>query len=124
MSGSLSIKLRRPRRTMLWSSASSTRKHTLLRQRQSNGKRGALAGAARERNRSAQLAHTLLDPAQSEPPGATLRIQPDAVVTDRHVDAVVVRAHADTNGGRARVTHTIGQRLLHDAINARSMLVG
>src|SRR5688572_22299359 len=89
---------RSPRLTMLWSSASSTRKWRLRqwrRQRQPHGNRRAPHSVRRDHHGALQFLDALLDANQAQAPSATRRIQAHAIVADRQLELALIDVHVD-----------------------------
>src|SRR5688572_4247746 len=114
---------------MEWSSASSTRKLGLLDLRtdgQSDEQLRPIRLARPDDERAVQLAHALFDPEQAHPPSAA-RIDAGAVVRngqlERGVFVALLIANADLDAFGVCVAGAVRERLLHDAIDARSDLV-
>src|SRR5687767_13719169 len=105
---------RSPLLTMLWSSASSTRKRRL---RQESGYRQAhLDGrpprpARRDDDGSLQVLDPLVNPNQAQAPAAMLRLQAHAIVADRELELAlaVTRAHVDRDVVCVGMANAIGQ---------------
>jgi hypothetical protein len=70
-----------------------------------------------------ELAHALLDSDQSHS-AAAARLDPDAVAGHDELEHVPFESQRDLDAFRVRVTRTVRQRLLDDAVDARSVLIG
>src|SRR5947207_8867180 len=120
-----SSRLLRPRRTMPWSSASSTRKRRLLhhfRHRQLDRERCAFARGPGNGHGATELLDPLLDAAKPQPLSTVPWIEADAIVDHGHLQSIeAVDAHLDR--ACASVTDAVGERLLNDAVHTGAILI-
>src|SRR5688572_30849963 len=119
-----SSRLRSPRRTMPWSSASSTRKPHLRhrrRQRQVQRDRRALADGTRDGHVAVKFLDALFKSTETETITAPCGIESDPIVDHRDAQSIVMARDLYLDGVRLGVTEAIGQRFLHSSIYARLM---
>src|ERR1041384_4619638 len=126
ISCSASSNARKPRRTTVWSSASSTFifciGHFLLVRREWNfhAHARALAGRGRDGETAIDQPHALLHPHQPEAfftvhPKLLIHWKRFAVVLDLHLERTVVRAEEDLDAAGLRMAGHVGQAFLRDA---------
>src|SRR3954469_6118993 len=125
--GSDSSRLRRPRRTMPWSSASKTcnrllrwRDHRHVGRQPERHHRAAVRGMA-DAEPSLELLDALLHASQSEAAVTPRGVEPAPIVGDRDLQASVLPRQADNHPRRLRMLDAIGQCLLDDAADAGAL---
>src|SRR5262245_50313807 len=122
-----SIRLLSPRRTMPWSSASSTRKRHLRYprgHRQLDGEGRTVSRWAAHGHGAMELFDAFLDAPQTQTIGTSRGIETDPIVGHRYVEPILVADDAHSDRPRLRVPDAIGEPLLDGSIDTGPVAVG